>query len=94
MLAVAPGFHITDVVATNVQQSMTTTPPAPSVDNTLLPGAGLLPSGIGSKLTLKNAFIAGGLAAGGYLLYVLLFKSRKKSAPPPVAGLFRRKRRR
>lgn len=60
----------------------------------LLPGAAALPPAIGSKLTVKNALIGGGLAVAAYLVYAFVMTPPKKKTTAPastaaaVAGLF------
>lgn len=62
----------------------------------LLPGAGLLPPAVGSKLTIRNALIGAGAATGIYIVYALLTAPPKKTSmfpsSKPISGARRRRR--
>ncbi len=65
----------------------------------MLPGASLLPPSVGSKFTVRNALIGGGIALAGYLAWTFLGPKKKSSsasspAAKAVAGLFGARRRR
>lgn len=63
--------------------------------DTLLPGAGLLPAAVGSKLTIRNALIGAGAVTGIYIVYALLTAPPKKTSmfpSKPVSGPRRRRR--
>jgi hypothetical protein len=72
-------------------QTIMTAMPTPT--ESLLPGASMLPTAIGSKLTVKNALLGAVVAITGYLAYAMLIAPPKKKAPAAsataaVAGLF------
>lgn len=91
-----------DLIQKIAAGGLITTDLSPSA--TLVPGAGALPSSIGSKLTIRNVVIGAAVAAAGYLAYAMLVPPKKGGSKPAtaspvtaVAGLFgyrpRRRRR-